>query len=580
MVSRAQGTIEYIVIIAIVVVLALVVVGVLINQTSSAGNVSSSVSKAYWQSQPLAITDSLVDSNGNLIITLKNNTSELGTITSVVVNGTTVYLDSFDSFSVAMGETKTVYLNKPSLGATTNNQISINYTNSNGLTKTQTGTTKLSTNQITTITPASTVIISNPNNCFDWNGAAAQHTICTCNDLNTIDYNSTTRGWTYILQNDFDFRNCDASYTTGTGWDPIGDNATYPFTGTFNGGNKRIKNLYINRPTTDNVGLFGYSTGTISSIGLIDSNVTGNTIVGSLVGYRISGTISASYSTGNVRGSSTVGGILGSNNNPGSVTSSYFIGNVTGTGDNVGGIVGYNYYNTSITNSYTTGNVTGSSNVGGVVGYNYNSSSVTSCHFIGNVIGTGSNVGGIAGYNYYASITKSYATGNVTGTGNNVGGIIGYWSNRGTVSNNYTTSKITGNTSVGGLVGSAWSVGWNAGVFTNNYSTGDVNGRGTSVGGFIGDISHNVSLMNNNYATGEVTGTGGGFVGSSVSGITYTNCWYYNARADSQPSGITKDPSGKSSFYSSSHGVYTGSPTWDFVTVWGINQGSSYPYLR
>ena len=46
------------------------------------------------------------------------------------------------------------------------------------------------------------------------------------------------------------------------GWNPIGffnsdtDNAA--FTGTFDGGGKTISNLFINRRTTDYVGLFGY----------------------------------------------------------------------------------------------------------------------------------------------------------------------------------------------------------------------------------------------------------------------------------------------------------------------------------
>ncbi len=56
----------------------------------------------------------------------------------------------------------------------------------------------------------------------------------------------------------------------GLGWNPIGNN-TNSFTGTFDGLGFTISNLYINRPTQDYVGLFGFesSTSSIRNLGLV-----------------------------------------------------------------------------------------------------------------------------------------------------------------------------------------------------------------------------------------------------------------------------------------------------------------------
>lgn len=47
-----------------------------------------------------------------------------------------------------------------------------------------------------------------------------------------------------------------APYNTGTGWTPIGDH-TAPFTGSLDGNNFSVQNLYISSPTFNEQGLFG-----------------------------------------------------------------------------------------------------------------------------------------------------------------------------------------------------------------------------------------------------------------------------------------------------------------------------------
>ena len=153
--------------------------------------------------------------------------------------------------------------------------------------------------------------------------------------------------------------------TESVGFGPIGVGAN-PFTGTFDGKGKVIRNLMINRPRQGQVGLFGRldSGGIVKNIGLENVNLIGRNNVGGLVGYNY-GTIEKSYVTGDVLGQENVGGLVGRNMRNGTTENSYATVNVTGT-DKVGGLVGYN--EGEIQNSYATGQVRGTSNVGGFVG--------------------------------------------------------------------------------------------------------------------------------------------------------------------------------------------------------------------
>src|SRR5690606_36228013 len=140
----------------------------------------------------------------------------------------------------------------------------------------------------------------------------------------------------------------------------------------FDGRGYKITGLHINRPSTNDVGLFGYASGaTIQNVGLVDGTIEGNQQTGGIVGQANSSTISHSYNTGSV----------------------------TGSGDSNGGIVGFAGYNTTNSHSYNTGSVTGGGNhTGGIVGQG-TFSTISQCYNIGSVIGIGSgwNTGGIAG---------------------------------------------------------------------------------------------------------------------------------------------------------------------------------------
>jgi len=197
----------------------------------------------------------------------------------------------------------------------------------------------------------------------------------------------------YILINDINALDT-VNWNNGDGFKPIGDNSN-KFTGTFDGQEYSIRGLYVDRPSTSYVGLFG-STGTVSevnNIGLKDINVTGSSYVGGLVGDN-GGSVNQSYSTGNVTGNSDVGGFVGRNND-GSITQSYSTVNISLIGDwpgTSGGLVGNN---------------------GGFV---------TQCYSTGMVIGSESDIGGLVGWNFDGSVTQSYWNINTSGIGTSDGG--------------------------------------------------------------------------------------------------------------------------------------------------------------
>jgi hypothetical protein len=261
-----------------------------------------------------------------------------------------------------------------------------------------------------------------------------------------------------------------ANISTELGFVPVGSAST-PFTGSLAGNGYTINNMYIDRPNTDYVGLFGYigATGTVTNVGLTGGSVTGQNYVGALAGEN-DGSITNSYATSQIAATADyVGGLVGYNN--GVIASGYATGDVSATGDCVGGLAGYN--NVSITRSYATGVVSATGDyAGGLTGYNNGAISLT--YATGGVSGA-NNVGGLVGCNF-GGITESYATGGVSATGNFAGGLVGYSS--GVISETYATGGATGADYVGGLVG----YNTNDGKVSTSYAAGPVTGSGSNVG--------------------------------------------------------------------------------------------------
>lgn len=170
----------------------------------------------------------------------------------------------------------------------------------------------------------------------------------------------------YFIQSaNIDFSNT-ATWDMGKGFTPIG-NSGNPFAGQYDGSGYLINGLSIDRPNTDGVGLFGYSTGTLTNIGITNADVSGNSEVGVVVGTIDSdGTVSKSFSSGNVGGNSNIGGLAGSIKD-GSISNSYSESGINGT-EAIGGLAGYISSLGAVELSYSMGSVMDSRNTGGLLG--------------------------------------------------------------------------------------------------------------------------------------------------------------------------------------------------------------------
>lgn len=282
---------------------------------------------------------------------------------------------------------------------------------------------------------------------------AHPYQIADCLQLQAMNGNLTAA---YVLINDIDCSDT-VNWNAGAGFLPIGQAPA--FTGTFDGRNHRISNLVINRPSEYGVGLFAGSGGTIRNVGLINANVSGYAIVGTLAGAS-SGLIESCYATGIVNG---------------------------------------NYY----------------------------------------------AIGGLVGWLYYATINNSCANVRLIGT------------------------------SVGGLVGNFYG-GFGAGFIRNSYALGNLTVLGSGGGGgLVGNNERGWGTIENSYATGQVS-LGGGLVGSRSD--YYQVDFTFNSYWDTETSGRSTSEGGigKTTAEMKHEGTFAG---WDFLNIWKIKEGVSYPYF-
>ena len=240
------------------------------------------------------------------------------------------------------------------------------------------------------------------------------------------------------------------------------------FSGQFYGSSHKIKNLFINRPNTDQIGLWGAigKQAKIDRVSLEDVNIVGRDMTGSLAGFNLGGSILMASASGRVAGQNQVGGIIGRT-----------LGNITG--------------------AYTSGTIYGSESIGGIAGQA--SGTINSIYSIAKVSGR-DNIGGLIGESA-ADISIGYSTGNITGT-NRVGGIIGTQT-QGSIINTYSVSRVTGESAVGGLVGKQ------QGIIVASYSANQVTGQssiGMISGLGYGSIISSYWLNSNKYTIHPITG--------------------------------------------------------------------------
>ena len=292
----------------------------------------------------------------------------------------------------------------------------------------------------------------------------------------------------FSLEADIDLSGWIAENNPGQGWLPIGTTSA-PFQGTFRGNGHTVRNLTINRPASDCVGLFGVARSccNISDVHIRQGNIQAGNRAGGLVGYlyiaeESKNSIDSCSFQGTISGQDNIGGIVGYADMN---TSNYFkpprlalsfcsfYGTIDGH-DNIGGIIGcyysYSYQNStsfSINNCYAEGALYANNYCGGIAGYLQRYNESTDVHSIRNSyahfnIKAQKHIGGIVGgaiYNHYNSplyLINNYSSGTIEGI-QSIGGIIGsdesYESNLEIQQCYSRCDKLIGLNDIGGIIG-------------------------------------------------------------------------------------------------------------------------------
>ena len=312
-----------------------------------------------------------------------------------------------------------------------------------------------------------------------------------------------------IFLNDTTGAGKDSWNTTGKRtWTPIGTE-NHPFDGEFDGvagkNNRKIYGLYINSPSSNYVGLFGYiGMARISNLDVVVGSVSAKDNVGSVVGFAEGGSVINVHAEVEVSGNNRVGGLVGSST--GHISTSSVKENVLGQ-DSVGGIVGYSMgyvYGTAKNNAFFEGNVKGRLYVGGLAGIG---ATISNSYTKGIIKGDSNYVGGIVGFLTNSLDSTYHVGGDVIGS-NYVGGLVGLFvkfmkpgvSSFKMLKNSYAVGDVKGNNFVGGLIGTD-SVSFDnvyacnqynitEKVVQSSYSEGNIEGN-MYVGGVIGKSNSN-----------------------------------------------------------------------------------------
>ena len=317
----------------------------------------------------------------------------------------------------------------------------------------------------------------------NYNDGVNVYTISTAAELTAfatrVNAGNTFSGKTVYLM---------ANISLPSNFTPIGT-SSYPFSGTFNGNGYIIKDVNIDRSTTDNVGLFGVANGaTIKNVILQGTAIKGASGTGGLVGSLLgNGTIENCTNEVAISGTTKVGGIAGIM--AGTVKYCQNKAEVASTGSHhVGGIVGLSQGNITIFNCKNEAKIyCEGSAVGGIIGQGDEGVvTITNCTNSGTIEGKSGGIGGIFGGIADSQTTTGHKitycknTGAITGS-NNMGGIVGVIHSV-QIDRCINTATLTSNYSyVGGIVGNARDI-----VVSNSLNQGYIDVRGGCVGGIVG----------------------------------------------------------------------------------------------
>lgn len=255
----------------------------------------------------------------------------------------------------------------------------------------------------------------------------------------------------------------------GNLWSPIGVDMDLPFSGTVEGNEHSISNLWINLPEADNQGLFGRCTAaSLKDIFIDASHILARDTSGTLVGSFSTNSMMTNCKATNIS-------ILA-----GADSDSQF------AGQNTGGLIGELTTDSSISNCQSSGDVVGINQIGGLVGTAWDKTEITQCYTEGTVSGK-YNIGGLAGYCVYAfepernnTINNSFSRASIEAELGRAGGLYGGSDGNLRIKNSYSTGAVTAPEYAGAIIG-AWGSDI---VVENTYFDEETSGLSDGVGGF------------------------------------------------------------------------------------------------
>ena len=343
------------------------------------------------------------------------------------------------------------------------------------------------------------------------------YTVNTANTTYQIANREQLAGLAYLVNNGTNFAGKTIILTadidlSGAEWIPIGtENA--PFAGDFDGYYYSIYDMKISNQTSY-VGLFGYVTGTLKRVNVINANVNvegvGTNIaiacgcaVKNFSDITVSGYVNAPHSTnvGGVVGQAALSGNaeIGSCKNAADVIGADYVGGIAGAANDT--ISNYhNAYTFTVGNMENTGSIAGANYVGGIFGqlyannYDRYSVKIVADGFTnsGNVSGE-TMVGGVFGY-VYSDITES------------------------SIANTSSCAAVTAEALLGGIAGKIE----NASFQTSNNEGSVINATGyviengvskTYVGGYIGYLSGSCLISGCENKSDIIISSKGNYVG-------------------------------------------------------------------
>lgn len=351
--------------------------------------------------------------------------------------------------------------------------------------------------------------------------SSAEHLWRLRDFTNSDENNTKLTGKTHFRQEcDLRMRDICTSSDRKFGWLPIGSIPENPFRGFYDGNGYKITGLWIHRPNSPGIGLFGFiDQAKISNLTVQNPDIEGNYAVGALVG--------GTSAPGDKRGSSALHGCTVEGGSVSAPTGSVAVGGLIGVVDRKGFLSVDSCYNNNT-------RVSGDYAVGGLVGAGtlYSTINALACNNHGRITARYSGAGGIAGGTGVAFIYSSFNEGKIEGAigvggiigstrigkaGGNLGGELLY--NNVLAKDCGNVAAVSGRTSVGGICGEAQFGGYEV-VNTGAVSATD---NQSTLGGIVGNTSIAViyNVVNQGTVTAAKAESAGGIVGKTSFGALF-----------------------------------------------------------